>query len=65
MDERARIDPESLSERGSERGEEDEESIAIDEAAVAAFGQWYESQPADWIEHMDALGRKPPVASRP
>jgi hypothetical protein len=61
MDEREPTDPDGL----AERGEEAEEPIAIDEAAVAAFGAWYESQPLEWIERMDALGRKPPVASRP
>ena len=43
---------------------EDDET-PVDEAAVAAFGEWYESQAAEWIEFMDALGRKGPVGSRP
>jgi hypothetical protein len=39
----------------SEEGDE----APPDEAGVAAFGQLYESQPAEWIELMDALGRRP------
>ena len=58
MDERDRTDPES-------RPEATEEAEGpIDEAAVAAFGAWYESQPREWIELMDELGRKGSVASR-
>ena len=27
------------------------------EAEIAAFGRWYESQPEDWVEFLDELGR--------
>lgn len=59
MDERDHSPLEALSEP------EDREEDAIDEAAVAAFGQWYESQPPGWIKRVDALGRKGPVLSQP
>lgn len=43
----------------AEGGERDDEHV--DESAVAAFGEWYESQPPEWIAAMDAIGRKGPV----
>lgn len=32
-------------------------AAAEDEEGIAAFGRWYESQPAEWIADMDEIGR--------
>lgn len=28
------------------------------EAEIEAFGQWYEAQPAEWVEFLDELGKQ-------